>query len=229
MSVPAPMAGRALPARTRLAARVGAVVGFLSRRVGAGGGTVIGGRVTLALDGDALARLARDRRVALVSGTNGKTTTTQLLTAALASAGPACTNIGGANLPYGLVAALSGQMEAPAGAAAALEVDEAWLAEVAQATAPAVVTLLNLSRDQLDRVSEVRMLGARWRHAMPALAGAVVVANVDDPIVAWAASEARSVCWVAAGQPWRADASGCAVRSSPRLRLFDVSPRQPRD
>jgi len=36
-----------------------------------------------------------------------------------------------------------------------------------------------------------------------------VVANVDDPIVAWAASEARSVCWVAAGQPWRADASGC--------------------
>jgi UDP-N-acetylmuramyl tripeptide synthase len=95
------------------------------------------------------------------------------------------------------------------GAPAALEVDEAWLGQVASATDPVVVALLNLSRDQLDRVSEVRMLGARWRAAMPGLDRAVVVANADDPIVAWAASDARSVRWVAAGQPWRADATGC--------------------
>ena len=201
--------GRALPARTRMAAGVGGLVGALSRRVGAGSGTVIGGRVTLALDRAALARLARDRPVGLVSGTNGKTTTTQLLTAALAAAGPACTNIGGANLPPGLVAALSAARDAPLSAPAALEVDEAWLAAVVAATHPVVVALLNLSRDQLDRVSEVRMLGARWRAAMPDLDGAVVVANADDPIVAWAASAARSVRWVAAGQPWRADATGC--------------------
>ena len=201
--------GRALPARTRMAAGVGGLVGALSRRVGAGSGTVIGGRVTLALDRAALARLARDRPVGLVSGTNGKTTTTQLLTAALAAAGPACTNIGGANLPPGLVAALSAARDAPPSAPAALEVDEAWLAAVVAATHPVVVALLNLSRDQLDRVSEVRMLGARWRAAMPDLDGAVVVANADDPIVAWAASAARSVRWVAAGQPWRADATGC--------------------
>ncbi|HMC43260.1 MAG TPA: MurT ligase domain-containing protein [Acidimicrobiales bacterium] len=201
--------GRALPARTRMAAGVGGLVGALSRRVGAGSGTVIGGRVTLALDRAALARLARDRPVGLVSGTNGKTTTTQLLTAALAAAGPACTNIGGANLPPGLVAALSAARDAPPSAPAALEVDEAWLGAVVAATHPVVVALLNLSRDQLDRVSEVRMLGARWRAAMPDLDGAVVVANADDPIVAWAASAARSVRWVAAGQPWRADATGC--------------------
>jgi len=200
---------RSLPARTRLAARIGGAVGAVSRGVGAGGGTVIGGRVTLVLDRSALAYLARGRAIALVTGTNGKTTTTQLLTAALAGAGSAFTNIGGANLPSGLVAALSARMDAPAGAPAALEVDEAWLGEVASATHPVVVTLLNLSRDQLDRVSEVRMLGARWRAAMPGLADAVVVANADDPIVVWAASPARSVRWVAAGQPWRADAGGC--------------------
>ena len=208
MSAPTPGDTAQLPVRTRLASGVGGLVGSLSRRLGAGSGTVIGGRVTLVLDPDALARLARGRRVALVSGTNGKTTTTQLLAAALSSAGPACTNIGGANLPSGLVAALSANRGSGPGSAAALEVDEAWLGQVASATRPAVVTLLNLSRDQLDRVSEVRMLGARWRRALPGLDGAVV-ANADDPIVVWAASAARSVRWVAAGQPWRADAGGC--------------------
>lgn len=196
--------------RTRVAARTGTAVGALSRRLGAGGGTVIGGRVSLAIDRGALGRLASGRRIALVSGTNGKTTTTRLLTAALSSAGPVVTNIGGANLPPGLVAALSlDRSKSPA----ALEVDEGFVGPVATAVAPVVVTLLNLSRDQLDRISEVRMLGARWRAALAGLPSTHVVANADDPIVAWAAGaggEASGpVTWVAAGQPWRADSSGC--------------------
>ncbi len=196
--------------RTRVAARTGAAVGMLSRRLGAGGGTVIGGRVSLAIDRGALGRLALGRRLALVSGTNGKTTTTRLLTAAVASAGPVVTNIGGANLPSGLVAALSrDRSRSPA----VLEVDEGYLGPVAGAVQPVVVTLLNLSRDQLDRISEVRMLGARWRAALAGLPGTHVVANADDPIVAWAAGAGGGiggpVTWVAAGQPWRADSSGC--------------------
>ena len=213
-----------LPARTRWAVRSGSLVASTSRRLGRGDGTVVGGRVTLLLDPAALARLGAGRWIALVSGTNGKTTTTRLLTAALASRGPVITNPQGSNLPPGLVAGLGG---APPGAAAALEVDEAWLGQASAALRPAVLTMLNLSRDQLDRVAEIRRLASGWR-ATVAASDAQVVANADDPLVAWAASArdatrasagtpgapaeaggARSVTWVGAGQPWHEDATGC--------------------
>ncbi len=167
---------------------------------------MVGGRAILALDGNALARLAAGRRVALVSGTNGKTTTTSLLAAALATTGAVVTNAEGANLPPGLAAALAAG--AP-GAPAALEVDEAWVAKVVAATRPEVVVLLNLSRDQLDRNNEVRRLAGSWRQALAGPSGPAVVANADDPLVAWGAGAAAAVTWVGAGQPWTADASGC--------------------
>src|SRR5439155_609018 len=82
------------------------------------------------------------------TGTDGKTTTTALLAAALGTAGSVVTNDSGANLPYGLVAALTADLTA---GTAVLEVDEGALPAVVAATRPAVVVLLNLSRDQLDR------------------------------------------------------------------------------
>jgi UDP-N-acetylmuramyl tripeptide synthase len=150
--------------------------------------------------------LAAGHAVALVSGTNGKTTTTSLLRAALATAGPVATNVLGANQPPGLAAALAA---GPPGAMAALEVDEAWLGRVVEATAPRVVALLNLSRDQLDRNNEVRQLAATWRRTFAGRAGTTVVANADDPLVVWGAGAALDVSWVGAGQPWTLDASGC--------------------
>ncbi|MGH9094579.1 MAG: MurT ligase domain-containing protein [Acidimicrobiales bacterium] len=178
----------------------------MSRRLGRGGGSVVGGRVTLRLDPSALRNLARGHPIGLVSGTNGKTTTTSLLRSALATAGPVVTNMLGANQPPGLAAALA---RGPAGAVGALEVDEAWLGRVVNATQPEVCVLLNLSRDQLDRNNEVRHLAASWRRTFERRAETVVVANADDPLVAWAAGGAPNVVWVGAGQPWIADASGC--------------------
>ena len=96
-----------LPLRTRLASGAGLAVAALSRRVGAGEGSVIGGRVLLALDGGALERLATGRTIAVVSGTNGKTTTTSMLAAALGTRGPVTTNATGANLMSGLVTTLA--------------------------------------------------------------------------------------------------------------------------
>ena len=176
-----------------------------SRRLGRGGGSVIGGRAILAVDPQALAALARGHRVALVSGTNGKTTTTSLLRTALSTTGPVVTNVLGANLPPGLASALAG---GPAGAPAALEVDEAWLGRVADATRPVAVALLNLSRDQLDRNNEVRRLASTWRSSCERT-GATVVANADDPLVAWGAGLASDVRWIGAGLPWTDDAAGC--------------------
>ncbi|MHB1930057.1 MAG: MurT ligase domain-containing protein [Acidimicrobiales bacterium] len=197
---------RSLPARTRAAVAVGAAVGGLSRRLGRGSGSVIGGRVLLALEPAALARLSAGRRSALVSGTNGKTTTTCLLREAVATIGPVVTNVQGANLPAGVAAAVAA---GEPGSTAVLEVDEAWLGEVVDATDPTVVVLLNLSRDQLDRNSEVRTLAGSWRRTFAGRPEVTVVANADDPLVVWGAGSATRVVWVGAGQPWRADASGC--------------------
>lgn len=196
-----------LPVRTRAAAGVGRFVASVSQRLGTGSGSVIGGRAILALDPLALGRLAAGRHIALVTGTNGKTTTTSLLRTALATSGPVVTNLLGANLPPGLAAALA---SAPSTAgAAALEVDEAWLGRVADVVSPRVAVLLNLSRDQLDRNNEVRRLSDSWRTAFTDRAGTHLVANADDPLVVWGASTAWSVTWVGAGQPWTADAAGC--------------------
>ena len=197
-----------IPRRTAVAAGAGRAVAALSRTLGRGDGTVIGGRATLLVDPDALARLGAGRWVGLVSGTNGKTTTTRLLTAALATQGPVITNPQGSNLMPGLVAGLS--RPGPRGAAAALEVDEAWLGSAAASLHPRTLTLLNLTRDQLDRVAEVRRLADRWRAVVQATPDAHVVANADDPLVAWAGDAAAGRCtWVGAGQPWTDDAAGC--------------------
>jgi lipid II isoglutaminyl synthase (glutamine-hydrolysing) len=178
----------------------------VSRRLGWGGGSVIGGRAILVVDRRALDRLAAGRTVALVSGTNGKTTTTSLLRAALATAGPVATNVLGANLPPGLAAALAAS---PPGVPAALEVDEAWLSRVVASTSPRAVALLNLSRDQLDRNNEVRLLASAWRATFASRPSTTVVANADDPLVVWGAGLAEQVRWVGAGQPWTDDAAGC--------------------
>ncbi len=215
MSSPATELARR-PLRAQAAVAAMAAVNRLSRTLGRGAGTVAGGRVGLAVDPGLLGVLAAGRRTAVVSGTNGKTTTTRLLVSVLAGADgsqPVVTNATGANMPAGHVAALAA---GPPGAPAVLEVDEGYLGHLLEAAAPEVVVLLNLSRDQLDRISEVRMLADRWRTALGRLGpagtdrpGTVVVANADDPLVAWAARAAPSVRWVGAGQVWSGDAVGC--------------------
>jgi UDP-N-acetylmuramyl tripeptide synthase len=193
----------------------GGALGSLSRATGRGSGSVIGGHAILRIEPKALATFSAGRRVALVSGTNGKTTTTKLLVQALAASSgrEVVTNLSGANLPTGLAAALAA---GPPLAPAVLEVDEAWLGRVAAEVQPAVVVLLNLSRDQLDRNNEVRHVARRWCEACRDLpAGAVVVANADDPLVAWAARAAHQVKWVGAGLNWTSDAAGCPECGGP--------------
>jgi len=188
------------------AARLTTSVNRVSRRLGLGSGTVIGGRAGLKVAPDLVARLAAGRPVALVSGTNGKTTTTRLLVAALAEAGPVVTNATGSNMPAGHAAALAaGDRDCPV----VLEVDEGYLPATLATTHPQAVILLNLSRDQLDRTNEVRMLAGRWREALAAAPDVAVVANADDPLVVWAAGRAARVTWVSAGLRWRSDAVGC--------------------
>ena len=182
----------------------------LSRVLGRGEGSVIGGEVALRLDPSLARRLAAPMTVATVSGTNGKTTTTTLLAEGLATVASTTTNRTGANLPNGIAAAL---MKDPAATYAALEVDENYVPWALRELAPAAAVLLNLSRDQLDRLTEVRGTAARWRDALAVRRPGLVVANADDPLVVWAASgeegAGSQTVWVGAGLAWQLDASAC--------------------
>jgi hypothetical protein len=124
-------------------------------------------------------------------------------------------NAFGANMEAGLVSALA---KAPDATLAVLEVDEKYLPAMLTATGARVVVLLNLSRDQMDRAAEIWMLARRWRAALAAAPGCRVIANADDPLVAWAAGEARQVTWVAAGQRWHDDSWCCQLRIAPAPR-----------
>src|ERR1700676_4589820 len=104
MSTSSPPSRRfSLPLRARLATTVGGAAGRASRLAGRGEGAVIGGVIGLRLKPDLLALLARGRQVILVTGTNGKTTTTRLITAALGPLGQqVASNAFGANMEAGL-------------------------------------------------------------------------------------------------------------------------------
>jgi UDP-N-acetylmuramyl tripeptide synthase len=195
-----------LPMRAKIATTVGGAAATVSRLTGRDG-SVIGGIVGLRLQPDLLSLLAQGRQIVLVTGTNGKTTTTRLITAALSALGQEiASNMYGANMEAGLTSALSRAPDAPL---AVLETDEKYIPAMVRATRPRVVVLLNLSRDQMDRAAEIWLLARRWRDALAAAPDCRVVANADDPLVAWAASGARQVTWVAAGQRWREDSWCC--------------------
>ena len=208
-----------LPLRARLATTIGGAAGRASRLTGRGDGSVIGGVVSLRLEPNLLRLLSADRQVVLVTGTNGKTTTTRLITAALGALGQdVASNAFGANMEAGLTSALGQARGAPF---AVLEVDEKYMPAVLTATSARVVALLNLSRDQMDRAAEIWMVARRWREALAAAPDCRVIANADDPLIAWAASAAPQVTWVAAGQRWHED-SWCCPECGSHLRRDEL-------
>ncbi|HCT80990.1 MAG TPA: DUF1727 domain-containing protein [Micromonosporaceae bacterium] len=207
-----------LPLRATLAASVSRTAAALSRAAGRGDGSVIGGKLGMMIDPDLLAHLAAGRRIALISGTNGKTTTTRFTAAALSTLGEVATNSFGANMPTGHTSALARAGSTPF---AVLEVDEHWMPKVIEATGPEVVALLNLSRDQLDRAKEVAMMAQLWRDTFEKHPEIHLVANADDPMVVYAAGKTSNVTWFAAGQRWREDAHVCPACGSHIAREGD--------
>ncbi|SNY51204.1 MurT ligase domain-containing protein [Paractinoplanes atraurantiacus] len=201
-----------MPLRAKVATSVSKTAAALSRAAGRGDGSVIGGWIGLKIDPELLSHLATGRAIALVSGTNGKTTTTRLAAAALGVLGPVATNSFGANMPTGHTSALAKAGQTPF---AVLEVDEHYLPRVIDETKPRVVALLNLSRDQLDRAKEVAMMAQLWRTALAGHPDVNVVANADDPMVVWAAYGSQKVTWFSAGQRWQDDSWVCPESGDP--------------
>lgn len=210
-----------LPLRTRFAIAAARTAAAVSRWSGRGSGGMIGGRIALKLDPHALERLSRGRTVLLVTGTNGKTTTTLMLRRAIEALAPVASNGDGANMPDGVLAALMANLNARF---AVLEVDETYVPWVAERVSPAAIVLLNLSRDQLDRVGEVRKTERDLRAGIARLSETTVVANCDDVLVASAAGAGNHPLWVSTGQTWRDDSVACprcgrAVRHHPQDKM----------
>ena len=181
MRVPVPLAAEIALARA---------AGTLSRLAGTGGGTTMPGKLLSKLDPGAVDRLAARLPLgsALISATNGKTTTAAMTAAILAPRVRLAHNRSGANLVSGVASTLLAARDAELGL---FEVDEAAFPEIAARVRPRAVCLGNLFRDQLDRYGELEHVASRWRDAVRAIPdGAALALNGDDPQVA-ALAEAR--------------------------------------
>ena len=157
--------------------------GTLSRLVRTGGGTTVPGKLLWKLDPGAVDRLAARLPFgsALVSATNGKTTTAAMSAEILRPRMRLAHNRAGANLVSGVASTLLDARDAELGL---FEVDEAALPEVAARVRPRCVCLGNLFRDQLDRYGELEHVARRWREAVRSLGrDAALVVNGDDPQV----------------------------------------------
>lgn len=210
----------ALTPRGRAAVAVAGLATWASRVSGRGSGGMIGGLVALKLDPGLMAQLAAGRRTALVTGTNGKSTTTRMLAAALSTVAPVASNANGDNMDAGIVSALVADRGAML---AAIEVDELHTPAVAENTRPEAVVLLNLSRDQLDRVGEINSIERRLRAGVAVQPQATLVANCDDVMITSIAYDNPKVVWVAAGAPWSGDSVSCPRTGEPITRTVDSS------
>ncbi|WP_130918564.1 MurT ligase domain-containing protein [Nocardia cyriacigeorgica] len=198
--------------RGRIALRAAAAASWASQKAGRGKGSMIGGLIALKIDSTIMDQLGRGRRTVLVTGTNGKSTTTRMTTAALSTLGDVATQADGANMDAGIVAALSVNRTA---GLAAIEVDELHLPHVTDSLNPAAVVLLNLSRDQLDRVGEINMIERKLRAGLARHPDTVVIANCDDVLITSIAYDHPNVVWVAAGSGWAMDATSCPRSGEP--------------
>lgn len=185
--------------RLVIAVFLGRTAGVLSRLIGRGG-SAVPGWVAEKLDRGVIEKLVSSipGGVIVVTGTNGKTTTTKMLVTALERSGtPVLTNPTGSNLARGIATVLisaSRRGRIRGSQMAVFEIDEAAVRTLAPRLAPALVVVTNLARDQLDRYGELDTTAEHVGVAVRCADRAVL--NADDPVVA--ALDAGHTSWFGA-------------------------------
>jgi UDP-N-acetylmuramyl tripeptide synthase len=163
--------------------------GAVSRRAGRGG-TSLPGKLLLRLEPHAIGELSArlPQGSAVISATNGKTTTAAMVAAILQRSGRTLVhNRAGANMAGGVAGALLDATERGggiAGDAGLFEIDEFWLDRLVPELRPRALLLANLFRDQLDRYGELETIAARWADVVAGAGDTTLVLNADDPLVA---------------------------------------------
>jgi UDP-N-acetylmuramyl tripeptide synthase len=178
-------------ARRVVGIAIGKAAGSLSRRLRMGGGTTLPGKIARRVAPGVLGELsaALPHGALLITGTNGKTTTSRMLAEILRAGGERVLhNRAGANLIAGLTATAVDDADwrgRPRATIGLFETDEAALPQALAEIQPRLVLVHNLFRDQLDRYGEVDTVAGAWRAALAKLPPeSRVVLNADDPAVA---------------------------------------------
>jgi UDP-N-acetylmuramyl tripeptide synthase len=176
-------------------------------RLGGRGATSLPGRLLVRLDHRALERLSGRLSAgsAVISATNGKTTTAAMASSILTRAGVRLVhNRAGANMAGGVASALldalhRGEMNGELGL---FEVDEFWLEQIARDVGPRALVLSNLFRDQLDRYGELDTIADRWAQVVSAAPASMALAlNADDPLIADLGRERADVLYFGVEDP----------------------------
>jgi UDP-N-acetylmuramyl tripeptide synthase len=178
--------------------------GLISRQILRKSGETIPGYVLMRIAPGPLKVLSQGKRIVLVSGTNGKTSTTKVLVGAASTLEEVATSTSGSNLARGAATALMSSARL-----AILEVDELHLPGIITQTNPEVVLLLNLSRDQLHRMHEVKRVADRWHEAASKAQETIFVIDVDDPFLNYATKDSKKVIKVSFGGRRHPDGSVC--------------------
>ncbi|MGB9858735.1 MAG: MurT ligase domain-containing protein [Moorellaceae bacterium] len=168
-----------------LAVFLGRLVALICRLSGRAG-TSLPGYIALKVDPLLLKKLTSGlNRIIVVTGTNGKTTTANLLARILRVQGyTVIHNSEGANMPAGIATALLRMWgKRKREAVVVLEVDEGSLSLVLQQVPADLVVVTNLLRDQLDRYHELEQLAVALKKALDQVPEAELLLNADDPLV----------------------------------------------
>jgi UDP-N-acetylmuramyl tripeptide synthase len=198
------MSGPLDSARLSAAIAAARAARLASRTLRRGGGSTVPGVVARRVDPGVLAKLSARLRLgsAAITGTNGKTTTTRMISRILQTAGVgAVNNSTGANLVTGVTAALvsdSNLSGKPASEMGLFEVDEASVPRVAAEARLGILAVLNLFRDQLDRYGELAYTGKVIASAFEDVS---VILNADDPLVASLGRSAKKPVYYGVDEP----------------------------
>lgn len=180
-----------------IAVWVAKAAGFASRITGKQGVT-LAGQIALKIDPDILKELASQvkEKIFVTCGTNGKTTTNNLLCSAIEAEGKkVICNHTGSNMLNGVVSAfvlgasLDGNLRADY---ACLEVDEASTLRIFPHFKPDYMVLTNLFRDQLDRYGEIDTTMNYLKKAMEMAPDMTVIVNGDDSLSSYVAMESKN-------------------------------------
>lgn len=178
--------------------------GFL--RITGRGGTALPGKTARIFAKDILEVTSSGMEIIVVTGTNGKTTTSRMLEHALTAAGREClANKSGANLLSGVTAEITCNATwtgKPKTHYAVIECDEGALKQVVPLIHPKVIVVTNLFRDQLDRYGEVMHTVEQIRMGIQKVPEAVLCLNADDSLVSSLAFDVpNKVVWYGLDTP----------------------------
>lgn len=151
------------------------------------GGSNFPGKIALALDKNILSTVAKGYKVILVTGTNGKTTTTSMIYNILKKDGKKVfTNNTGANMNTGIVSSFVSFYKFGKNSEekyAVIEVDEAYLQIITENIKPEIITVTNLFRDQLDRYGEVHTTYTKILEGIRKTPKTTLVLNGDESLL----------------------------------------------